>query len=400
MIKHLLKIVWNRKRANLLITLEILISFLVIFSVMASAVYIMDIFGYPLGFTYQDVWNVRINTKTNFVDTDKDKVKYAQTINQLLVATKDFKEIEAVAGLREAVFGTSISSTSFTANNQTHRSLVNETTDDLPAVLGIKLVEGRWFDKTDDGVAWTPIVINERLSKEVFGSQSPLGQILDKESENTPRKVVGVITDFRDKGELIAPQNYFLYRNNLSDPQQMDNVQNFVIRLHPGTSAAFEEQLVHTFQGIAKDWSFDIQPLETMRYKRIKTTLTPILAVGLIAVFLMIMVGLGLTGVLWQNVTQRTREIGLRRANGATKGQIHYQILGELLVIASAALLVGTIIVIQFPLLNVLGFISSKVYIITLVLSGLMIYGLTLLCGLYPSILATLVPPAEALHYE
>ena len=40
---------------------------------------------------------------------------------------------------------------------------------------------------------------------------------------------------------------------------------------------------------------------------------------GLVAGFLMVMVGLGLIGVLWQNVTQRTREIGLRRATGAAR---------------------------------------------------------------------------------
>ena len=43
----------------------------------------------------------------------------------------------------------------------------------------------------------------------------------------------------------------------------------------------------------------------------------PLIAVGLVAGFLMLMVALGLLGVLWQNVTQRTREMGLRRAKGA-----------------------------------------------------------------------------------
>ena len=65
------------------------------------------------------------------------------------------------------------------------------------------------------------------------------------------------------------------------------------------------------------------------------------LAVGVVAGFLMLMVALGLTGVLWQNVTQRTREIGLRRAKGATARRIHRQILGELLVMTTLALAAG-----------------------------------------------------------
>ena len=55
---------------------------------------------------------------------------------------------------------------------------------------------------------------------------------------------------------------------------------------------------------------------------------------------------------------------------------------------------------VQFPLLDLIGFISDKVYIYSLLLSILVIYALTLICGLYPSRLATRVQPAEALHYE
>ena len=61
------------------------------------------------------------------------------------------------------------------------------------------------------------------------------------------------------------------------------------------------------------------------------------IAAGIVAVFLLLMVVLGLTGVLWQNVTQRTPEIGLRRAMGAPPGRHPRQILGELLVITTMA---------------------------------------------------------------
>ena len=69
--------------------------------------------------------------------------------------------------------------------------------------------------------------------------------------------------------------------------------------------------------------------------------LGPLIAAGVIAGFLLLMVAMGLTGVLWQTVTQRTREIGLRRAKGATAGDIRTQILGELVVMTSIAVLAG-----------------------------------------------------------
>ncbi len=99
-------------------------------------------------------------------------------------------------------------------------------------------------------------------------------------------------------------------------------------------------------------------------------------------------------------LSQRTREIGLRRACGAPAGSIHLQVLGELLVISSVGLGLGTLLVIQIPLLDLVGFLTTEVYIYSLIASLALIYGLTLACGIYPSRLATRVQPVEALRWE
>ena len=112
------------------------------------------------------------------------------------------------------------------------------------------------------------------------------------------------------------------------------------------------------------------------------------------------MVALGLTGVVWQTVTQRTREIGLRRAKGAAIPDIRAQILGELLVMSTIAVLLGTAIVVQFPLLKLVAGVTAGVYAASLVISALGIYLLILTCAWYPSRMATSISPAEALHYE
>jgi putative ABC transport system permease protein len=61
MIKHILKMIWNRKRANSLVALEIAIAFVVLFAVVALAVYSVDNFRRPLGFDSTNVWNVAID---------------------------------------------------------------------------------------------------------------------------------------------------------------------------------------------------------------------------------------------------------------------------------------------------------------------------------------------------
>ena len=104
--------------------------------------------------------------------------------------------------------------------------------------------------------------------------------------------------------------------------------------------------------------------------------------------------------MLWQSVITRRQEIGLRRAQGATAADIYRQILGELFIITSMGLIPGFLIVIQFPLLNLIADLKISTYFYSIVLSMLLMYSLTFLCGLYPGWLAARVRPAEALHYE
>ncbi len=115
----------------------------------------------------------------------------------------------------------------------------------------------------------------------------------------------------------------------------------------------------------------------------------------------MLMVGLGLIGVLWQNLLQRTREVGLRRAVGAARGDIHRQVLSELLMLASFGMLFG-----------VAGGGAAAAARRGRASSGhrrwpagscwrrLAIYLLAALCAFYPSLQVSRTQPADALRYE
>ena len=397
MLKHLFKLVWNRKRTNFLIILEIFFSFLVLFAVVTLGVFYADNYNHSLGFTYENVWNIAIDVKQT--SDDYWTPEQAATTQQLFLVLKDFEEIEATAAALTPpfVFG-SRNSVKLYEGRQLEMD-VNEVTDDLKNVLDLQLKSGRWFSEEDDAMNWKPVVINQRLSQELYGAEDPIGKSFKPWASDGDCRVIGVITDFRKNGEYSQLQNYLFERRKLNDPSQRPP-RNLLLKVRPGTTAAFEEKLLTKLQAIARDWSFEIQPLAAMRETHLKSYLAILIGFGLVAVSLMLMVGLGLMGVLWQNVTQRTREIGLRRAKGATAGNIHTQILGELLVLTSFGLALGTLLVIQLPLLDLIGFITTKVFLLSLLASLLIIYTIATLCGLYPSFLATKVQPAEALHYE
>jgi putative ABC transport system permease protein len=276
--------------------------------------------------------------------------------------------------------------------------------------MRVEVTQGRWFEPGDDALSYDPVLINERLKRDLFGALDPLGKNIAPEPDGhsaghgggkTPRelRVVGVFTDFREDGELSGPEPYFFRRSRLVGPDAKP-FHNLVVRVRPGTPAAFEETLMSRLRAVAPGRTFHVDPLAKMRRSAMRLRLVPILSAALIAGFMLVMVGLGMVGVLWQSVARRRREIGLRRALGATGHGVSLQVLGELVVVTTAGLLLGAALAVQFPLLGAIGWVSTGVYTVAMALAAATIYGLTVVSALYPSWLATQVQPAEALHYE
>jgi len=401
MAKHLLKLVWNRRRTNILIVIEIFFSFLVLFVAVTLGAYYAHNYRQPLGFSYENVWNIAVGSllELNF-DRDRDALGARANITKRLLATlRDFPEVDAAAAMPEPIFDISKSTQTVHYKGRRVGATVNAVTDTFKDVMGLELVRGRWFESGDDALSWDPVVINQRLAQELFGSEDPLGKNIAPPDEGRESRVVGIITEFREDGELAGLDNYMFTRKKLTGVAD-DFAHYIVVKVRPSTPTAFQEKLMARLRAVGRDFSYEIKPLPQIRKSFLRISMAPLIAVGIVAAFLMIMVGLGLVGVVWQNVTQRTTEIGLRRALGGTAGSIYGQILGELIVITSIGLLIGTIVVAQLPMLGVASFLSINVYLTGLGMSLALIYLLTVLCGLYPSMLATKIQPAEALHYE
>lgn len=399
MTRHILKLIWNRKRTNFLMMAEILVSFLVLFAVASLAVYTADNWRRPRGFSIDDVWDVSIDMKQ--ANEDTATAAQQQTITQLSTALKNMPEIVTSGGSMLAPYQMGSSSSRYGWRGRTIDFGVAEVTDGFKDVLGLTIVEGRWFGPQDDGQTYRAIVINENMRRDLFGAGPALGQVLNPEHRPEERnyreqRVVGVIADYREDGEFDGTRNYAIYRTGPQDRPP----QHFLVKVRPGTPAEFEERLTRQLTAVAPDWSFEVTPLDEMRSSFNRFAFMPLIAIGLVAGFLMLMVALGLLGVLWQNVTQRTREIGLRRAKGAPRESVRRQILGEIAVMTSLAVIVGVVIAVQLPLLDVIYFVEPHVYVISLAMTVSAIYVLTLTCGWYPSRMATLVEPADALRYE
>lgn len=398
MFHHLLKLIWKRKGRNLMLSLEILLAFVIVFAVAAFGLRNYQLYRMPTGFVHQDVWSVAIRAPGQNVMQQGPAVH--DQFKRALLALPQVRQVSftAFAPYVQAQHWNEFHSPTFNRAVQTE---VVQASDELFSVLGIKLEAGRAFDRADDGSADIPIVINRRLAKELFGDASALGKKFDTGSiERGPQifKVVGVVEAFRKKGELEAPTNVMLQRYAVTGQQGLPTI---LIKMAPGTPRAFEETLNRQLKLINNELTYEISPLSALRSSMLGTKLTPLIVLSVIAAFLLLMVAFGLFGVLWQNTTRRIPEIGLRRAIGANTGDIYRQIIAEQALLSTGAMLAGLLLLVQLPITGALGdTLNWAVFLSATAVSMGVIYLLSLLCSVYPGWRASRLSPTEALHYE
>lgn len=404
MIRHMLKLVWKRKKLNALIMVEIFISFLVLFAVLTMSFHLLQNYHRPLGFEWRNVWNVAIDVK----QTSDDNWS-ADTSTKLATLVHEIEQVPEVAMAAGALYPPySFGGTKFKIEiaGTPVEIGVNEVTDDFAALMNMKVIEGRFFGPEDDAQQIESVVIDRDLARYAFGESSATGRTFAL-GENLEVRVVGIVEDYRTSGELSSPGNFLFRRVRLGDAATRPP-RNIVVRFDTPVDASFEEQLLARLQNIAPEWSFTIRPLSAMRDASFRLALAPIMIGAVIAGFMILMVALGLIGVLWQNITRRTDELGLRRAVGATSGRIYRQIVFETLIITTFGLIAGILIIVQVP--DTLAASDSPfpelvamfhgVRSIGLAASIATIYILAIACSLYPSWLASRIQPAEAMQYE
>lgn len=393
MTRHLLKLVWNRKRTNLLVSLEIFLSFLIVFAVACGAIFFSRSYGRPLGYSIAGVWQVDIdmNQQTDDTWTEEMVNRFAAVLTEL----NAMEEVEIAAGAQYPPYSLGATNGTWGTGVMIER---NEVTDDFAKVVNLEVVRGRWFQSSDDALAYRPVVIDEDMVRAMYGGGDPIGKVFDDAAE-PPSRVVGVVTDYRKEGELSNVKNYVFERVKLGSKGNRPP-RRVVFRLAPGAGAGFEEKIVKRLRAVAPDWSFEVEPLTASRASMLRIYSLPLLIAGMIATFMILMVALGLSGVMWQNVTQRMRELGLRRAVGGSSGMIARQIVAEIMLIASIGVAVALIVVLQLPLAGLTGVIGIDTYIAAIVTALITIYTLSIACGLYPSWIASRVQPADALRYD
>ncbi|MDQ3281901.1 MAG: hypothetical protein M3Q69_10875, partial [Acidobacteriota bacterium] len=171
MIRHLLKLVWNRKRANALIAAEIFFSFLVVFAVLTAAITFLRGWSEPLGFNWRNVLDVGMQLE---VDRRSGPSKEThEAVMRLIDEARALPEVEAAALCLTPPYAFSTAQSSQKWRGRDIEFMWDDVTDEYVNVMQLKLIRGRWFSAADDAWPDQPVVMEASAAEALLGNVDP-----------------------------------------------------------------------------------------------------------------------------------------------------------------------------------------------------------------------------------
>ena len=274
-------------------------------------------------------------------------------------------------------------------------------------VYSQRMARGRFFTEAEDLHRADVAVIGFDLAEALFPREDPVGKPILV--DGVTYQVVGVVARhkgqfFRDEGGdkgVFVP--YRTYRkHNPADDEHFIGVQAY-----PGVKAAAEDEirgLLRRRRNVPYDKpdNFGISTAEQVADQFRKITGAVALLIAAISSIGLLVGGVGVMNIMLMSVTQRTREIGVRKAIGARRRDVIWQFLTEAITLTGVGGVIGVLLGIGFSLLinALLPSLPSVVPAWAVVLGVLVSMSVGLFFGMYPAVKAARLDPVEALRYE
>jgi putative ABC transport system permease protein len=274
------------------------------------------------------------------------------------------------------------------------------------SALGIKPIKGRLLADTDTSNSPPVLVMNERLANRYFPKEDPIGQriliqkIVPGKTElgdDIAWEVVGVIGDEKIGGPEDV-RSAGVYVSNEQTPVY-GMVLNIRANLNPLT---LQKPITAAIRGVNKDQAIsDIRSVDQIRDQSMGGRRLVSVLLGTFATVALILSGLGIYGVISYSVAQRTREMGIRAALGATERTLLRLILDRGVRLTLIGLAIGTAGAIALTrLMATLLFGVGARDPLTMISVGVILAGVAIMASYVPARRATRVDPVVALRYE
>lgn len=291
---------------------------------------------------------------------------------------------------------------------------VTGTNSEYNDVADLEMLDGRFINQKDVLGTKDVAVVSDKLAASIFGKEDPLGKEIKIYigKEIYTYTIVGVyqyennsLMPTMSSEEDITTSLYVPVSSAKKISGSGDGYQYFTILTKPGTNSdVFMQQVDSLFDKYyARNQTFGVSAstMESLVEQVDSIMGTMSLAISLIAGISLLVGGIGVMNILLVSITERTKEIGTRKALGATNGSIRIQFITESVIICLIGGVIGIAAGVGLGVLGVklLGYdASASVSSIFLALGFSMLIGVFF--GYYPANKAAKMDPIEALRYE
>ncbi len=321
--------------------------------------------------------------------------------------TLTYKDYQAIKNLPNIPYAAPLVTNSYLLvnGNKNWNTRVYGCTTDYAALSSLTAQEGRFWTEKEYNARARVAVIGKTVATGLFGEEDPIGQKVRINGD--PFTVIGLLEEkgysFMDQDDrVLCPFStvqermlHITYVNNIvissdndSDLSQIESdVTNLLRTRHRIATGAEDDFSIQNSQDL----------LKTME----STTQTLTIFLGSIAAISLLVGGIGIMNIMLVSVTERTKEIGIRKALGATYRMIIVQFLIESITVSLAGGFLGVALGVGIALL--IPHISELSTLLTAApIVGSFVFSVLigLIFGLYPAQKAAKLNPIDALHYE
>ena len=313
---------------------------------------------------------------------------------------------EQVGGVK-AISGQAQASVSAVHNGVKWTTTVSGTSDAGMDVQNLALTSGRRFTDGEESAGNAVCIVGATVRKNLFATEDPVGQQLRLNSISC--SVIGVLKERGQGGGGNDQDDVVLMPLRAAQRQLIgnQNIYLIVIGVDPAydnaTVGADVERLLRERRHLGPDQDSDIRLIDV---KQITDTVSSTIGVmtslvAAIASISLVVGGIGIVNIMLVSVTERTREIGIRLANGALAGEVRLQFLTEAVVLCSMGGAIG------IALAFVLSFFLTQLMKVDFAMDPLVVVGslgfasvLGVVFGYVPAQRAAALNPIEALRHE